>query len=154
MLFYRRVFQNFDSINRLRWHHLFHISQHPIDRMDRRACSINITSNACHQIVRMKSDIVASSKNHQIQHFDIEPIEEMSQTKLIASNNKPLPFEAIPCADQLNAISDRFTGIMTFLYQWKQLLTSKWDNQFHNDIDKCHHQFGPIFRKYGGERFK
>ncbi|XP_031629833.1 cytochrome P450 315a1, mitochondrial [Contarinia nasturtii] len=148
MLLYRRAFQNFVSINRLRWHHLLYISQSNRTTI---ACSINTTANSCQQIVRTKTGVIAHQKDHQIQHFDTDQIiddnQQIPKSNLFKTNCKPLPFEAIPCADQSNTILNHFTGIIAFLNQWKQLLTAKWDNQFHDEIHKCHQQFGPIFRK-------
>lgn len=129
MLLYRRVFQNTER-NRLRWHQYFHSNQ---DRI--REASFNNGTSFERQFIRTKSDII-HTHSHSVQIPNQNPLE----SKTI------LPFEAIPCADSSN-VSNIRNLIAVSVHQFKQLLTSKWDNRFHEEIDEYHCKLGPIFRK-------
>lgn len=129
MLFYRRVFQNFDS-NRLRRHQFLSVTQHK--------------TQSCHnindQFVRTKSDIVTHNNQHLEGDHCTYEIPKHDPFVL----EKTLPFAKIPCADQK---TNRFGHFQAISHLCKQLLTSKWENRFHEEIDEYHQDLGPIFRK-------
>lgn len=131
MLFYRRIFQNLNS-NRLKWHQQFYVPQH-------NGRKIHNDSTGCWRHLNYSKSDLVTHNDHQTQHEFSQQIPNYSPVMM----NKVLPFEAIPCADQPNIYSS-FFGIA---YRCWQLLTSKWDNRFHEEIDECHRKFGPIFRK-------
>lgn len=140
MLLYRRVFQNFES-NRLRCHQFFYITQYKAAEV----CYKNNTGSERCQFVRMKSDSI--THNNQIQaNFNSTSnfIQQIPKHNLFASN-ETLPFEAIPSADPLHTSS--ISSLVTILHQFRQLLTAKWENRFHEEIDEYHKRLGPIFRK-------
>lgn len=140
MSLYRRIFQNFES-NRLRRHQFAYIAQFKAQE-----AYYNNNIDFERQFVRSKSDII--THNNQIQrHFDPanDFIDQMPKHNLFAPNDI-LPFDAIPCADQPPNTSN-FSSFIAIAHQFRQLLTAKWDNCFHEEIDEYHRKFGPIFRK-------
>lgn len=126
MLHHRRIFQHFYS-NRLR--------QHPFVSVDNHDTSQRTTHRN-----------IVTHKN-QIQHVDIADFipNQIPKRSAVATSHQPLPFQAVPCADQQN------TGIINRLvviaHQMKRLITSNYDHRFHEEIDECHRRLGPIFRK-------
>lgn len=137
MLVYRRAFQSFDS-NRLRRHRFYSIAQH---KARRTVCTINESD---HRIVRPKSDLI--THNDHIQNFDADHlINQIPRKHEPFATSKVLPIESMPCADTLN--TSRFGHLMAMAHLVRQLVTGKWENRFHEEIDECHHRLGPIFRK-------
>lgn len=137
MLRYRRIFQNFES-NRLRRHQFFYITQYKRHEV----CYNNNTSIEC-QFVRSKSDII--THNNPIQtHLNSADIQQIPKNNLFESIEM-MPFHAIPSADPSN--TGRISSLISFAHQFRQVLTSKWDNRFHEEIDEYHQKLGPIFRK-------
>lgn len=134
MLFYRRIFQNLNS-NRSKWHQLFYVASNNVRQIH------NDSAGCWRQLDFSKSDII--THNDHIQHLNNdECIQKIPNPSQFATHNV-LPFEAIPCADQPNS----YSSLLGIAHRCRQLLTSKWDNRFHEEIDECHHKFGPIFRK-------
>ncbi|XP_055307004.1 cytochrome P450 315a1, mitochondrial [Sitodiplosis mosellana] len=141
MLLNRRVFQNFEC-NRLRRHQIFYSIRYKALG----TCFNNNTIGSGRQIVRTKSDIITHNAQIQTQsHSAMGFIQQIPKHNPFESN-KTLPYEAIPCADPSNTCSiSNFIAVTS--HQFRQLLTSKWDNRFHEEIDEYHFKFGPIFRK-------
>lgn len=136
MLLNRHVFQNFER-NRLRWHQFVYSNQNKI----RDACLNNGTFSFERQFIRTKSDIII--QNAQVQtHSHSAQIPNQNSLE----SKKTLPFEEIPCADPSN-VGNISNLIADSMHKFKQLVTSKWDNRFHEEIDGYHCKFGPIFRK-------
>lgn len=127
----------------------------------------NFHANHQHRFVRTECAMMmmmTSHKNQTQQHFDsaelIHPIAVTQQNHKIVTTaaasssaaaaataaNCQLPFQAIPCADQTQT-SGISGSLIVIAHQLKQLLTAKWDNRFHEEIDECHRRLGPIFRK-------
>lgn len=139
MLLYRRVFQNFES-NRLRRHQFFYITQYK----RREVCYNNNTGIKC-QFIRSKSDINTHNNPNQTHLNSADDYIQQIPKQNLFESNKTLPFHAIPSADTSNTGS--ISSLIAFAHQFKQLLTSKWDNRFHEEIDGYHRKLGPIFCK-------
>lgn len=138
MLVYRRIFQSLD-FNRLRRHRFYSIAQH---KARRTVCSI--TESAHQPFVRSKSDTI--THNDHIQNFDSDhSVDQIPQKNETFASNKLRPIEAMPCADKLNTSS--FGNMIAIGQLMRQLVTGKWENRFHEEIDECHRRLGPIFCK-------
>lgn len=134
MLFYRRIFQNFNS-NRSKWLQLFYLPSNNVRQIH------NDSAGCWRQLDFSKSDII--THNDHIQHLNNDECNQKIPNSSQFATHIVLPFEAIPCADQPNS----YSSLLGIARRCRQLLTSKWDNRFHEEIDECHHKFGPIFRK-------
>lgn len=132
MLFYRGIFQNL-TWNRLIRHQLIYVNQH-----NRR--QIHNDSVGCsHQLACSKNDVITHNDHIQQLQND-EPLQPNSSE---FKTKKVLPFEAIPCAEKPHS----YGTLPRLIYRCRQLLTAKWGNKFHEEIDECHRRLGPIFRK-------